>query len=191
MPADDRDQKFERALAQHLRQGSAQTGCPDAETLAGYQERSLSPDGMAQWKQHIAGCAVCQETLALVEATEKQLAEEWNEQPIREMQAAAMRSLPSPKATTTSGPALIEKERRPTLLRWAVPVGAIAAGVLVWIGIHEQRHLQLSKPAGTQIALNREPAPEQKMAQPAATPAAPPAERDDRRKQLDAETARK
>jgi len=48
MPADDRDQKFERALAQHLRRGSAQTGCPDAETLAAYQERSMSPGDMAR-----------------------------------------------------------------------------------------------------------------------------------------------
>jgi len=98
MPADDRDQKFDRALAQHLRRGSVETGCPDAETLAAYQERSLSPDDMVQWKQHIAGCAACQETLALAEATEKQLAEQWNEQPVRAMEAAAMQSLRSPKA---------------------------------------------------------------------------------------------
>jgi hypothetical protein len=62
MPADDRDPKFERALAQHLRGGSAAAGCPDAETLAAYHERSLSLEEMANWKQHIAGCAVCQET---------------------------------------------------------------------------------------------------------------------------------
>ena len=191
MPADDRDQKFERALAQHLRLGSAQTGCPDAETLAAYQERSLSPDDMVQWKQHIAGCAACQETLALVEATEKQLAEQCNEQPLPAMEAATMHSLGSPKAAAASAPVLIEKKRRPMLLRWAIPVGAIAAGVLVWIGIHEQRDLHLSKPVGTQVALNREPAPEQPMAQPAATPAAPPAERDDRQKRLGEETARK
>jgi len=190
MPADDRDQKFERALAQHLRRGSAQTGCPDVETLAAYQERSLSPEDMAQWKQHIAGCAACQETLALVEATEKQLAEHGNEQPVPAIEVAAMRSLLSPKAAAASGPALIEKKRRPTLLRWAVPVGAIAAGVLVSIGIYEQRNPQMSKLGGTQVALNREPAPEQKVAQPEVAPAAPPAERDDR-KQLDAETARK
>jgi hypothetical protein len=190
MPADDRDQKFDRALAQHLRRGSVETGCPDAETLAAYQERSLSLDEMAQWKQHIAGCAACQETLALVETTEKQLAEEWNEEPIPVMQAAMRSPIPR-KTAAASGPAPVEKMRRPALLRWAVPVGAIAAGVLVWIGIHEQHDLYLSKPARDQVALNREPAPDQKISQAAPTPAAPPAERDDRSKQLDAEAARK
>ena len=81
MPADDRDPKFERALAHHLRAGSA-AGCPDAETLAAYQERSLSLEERAHWKQHIAGCAACQETLALVETTENQLAEEWQGQDV-------------------------------------------------------------------------------------------------------------
>ena len=41
MPSDERDQEFERALAQHLRGGSAQANCPDAETLAAYHERNL------------------------------------------------------------------------------------------------------------------------------------------------------
>src|SRR5215475_4273448 len=88
MPADDRDQKFERALAKHLR-GDSATACPDAETLAAYHERSLSLEEMAQWKQHIVGCAACQEALALVETTEKELAEQWREQALPVLEAAA------------------------------------------------------------------------------------------------------
>ena len=57
MAVDDRDPKFERALARELRGDSAQAGCPDAETLAAYHERSLSLEEMAHWKQHISGCA--------------------------------------------------------------------------------------------------------------------------------------
>ncbi len=75
MPSDD--PKFERALAQHLRGGSAQANCPDAETLAAYHERNLSLEEMAKWKQHISACETCQEALALVETTENQLAEDW------------------------------------------------------------------------------------------------------------------
>src|SRR6202007_1380000 len=80
MPFDDRDPKFERALAQHLRGGASQATCPDAETLAAYHERNLSIDEMARWKEHISACEVCQEALALVETTEKQLAEDWEGQ---------------------------------------------------------------------------------------------------------------
>src|SRR5260221_361031 len=66
MAFDDRDPKFERALAQHLRGGAAQATCPDAETLAAYHERNLSIDEMARWKEHISACEACQEALALV-----------------------------------------------------------------------------------------------------------------------------
>jgi len=202
MPADDREQKFERALAQHLRAGAGHTGCPDAETLAAYHERTLSLEEMAQWKQHIASCAACQEALALVEVTEKELAEEWKEHAIPVVEAAArpapakasaLRAIVSEKVAAAAGPlAVLEKKRRPMLLRWAVPVGAIAAGVLVWIGIHEQHAPESAKQAGTEVAMNRrEVAPEATMTQPAARPAEPFAERDDKRAQLDEETARK
>src|ERR1700688_1174399 len=89
MPSDDRDPKFERALAQHLRGGSAQANCPDAETPAAYQERNLSLEEMARWKQHISACEACQEALALVEVTENQLAEDWQKQEIPVLEEAS------------------------------------------------------------------------------------------------------
>src|SRR5215469_12585713 len=177
MPADDRDQKFERALAHDLR-GDSAAACPDAETLAAYHERSLSLEEVAHWKQHISSCATCQETLALVETTEKQLAEDWENNAIPVLAVAAeppapMRSLaapgeegPSEETSATTSPAPVEiapRGRRPALLRWAIPVGALAAGVLVWIGIHQQRVLTRQS-EGVQIA-QQKPAlpPEQKL----------------------------
>ena len=192
MPADDRDPKFERALAQHLR-GDSAGACPDAETLAAYQERSLSLEEMAHWKQHISGCAACQETLALVETTEKQLKEDWENKEIPVFAAAgqppaAMRSLAAVNeeapaeqtpAARVAAPVEIAWRPRPALLRWAIPVGAAAAGVLLWIGFHEQRASQPSKSAIVQMTKNLPapvPAPEQKLNDGGQT--APPMERD-------------
>src|SRR5689334_4427632 len=71
MAVDDRERNFEKAMARELR-GDALNGlhCPDAETLAAYHERLLSPEEMAAQKSHIASCAGCQEVLATLEVTE-------------------------------------------------------------------------------------------------------------------------
>jgi len=71
MAIDDRERNFEKALARELR-ADALNGlhCPDAETLAAYHERMLSPEELVAQKSHIAGCARCQEILATLELTE-------------------------------------------------------------------------------------------------------------------------
>ena len=192
MPSDD--PKFERALAQHLRGGSAQANCPDAETLAAYHERNLSLEEMAKWKQHISACEACQEALALVEVTENQLAEDWEERGIPVLEAASLpgahaASVPirstnmtgsgAPQAAATS---VAINRRRPALLRWAIPLGAVAAGVLVWIGIHEQSVLHAPQSKSVEVAQNREApaAQDQKFSAPE-TKVQPPTERDSRR----------
>src|SRR5260370_28089480 len=85
MASDERDRSFDRALARHLRSdGSARDGaispsrefspageCPDPETLAAYHERSLLPEELNSWKEHIVGCAHCQTILAQLEATDE------------------------------------------------------------------------------------------------------------------------
>src|SRR6202011_6349562 len=76
MSSEDREKQFERGLARHLRGGSPDAACPDAEMLAAYHERTFSQEEMEQWKQHIAGCARCQQTLALVERSEVAMREE-------------------------------------------------------------------------------------------------------------------
>jgi len=77
MATDDREQQFERALARLLRDASPDSQCPDAETLSAYHERTLPLDQMTLWKEHISGCVLCQEILALVEQSENVHTEEW------------------------------------------------------------------------------------------------------------------
>ncbi|HET7107598.1 MAG TPA: YCF48-related protein [Candidatus Acidoferrum sp.] len=164
MPSDDRDTKFERALAQHLRGGQAQANCPDAETLAAYHERNLTLEEMARWKEHISACEACQEAMALVETAEKQLAAEWEDRGVPALEEAAMtrvlagsspnRSVPAAAAAEpkAAGAPVAVMRRRPALLRWAIPLGAVAAGVLVFIGIYEQRAAKVAQYSDTIVA---------------------------------------
>jgi hypothetical protein len=170
MPSDDRDPKFERALARHLRGGSAEANCPGAETLAAYHERNLSLEEMAQWKQHISACEACQEALALVEATENQITEDWEKREIPVLEAAstpgahrastlersAILSASSAPRPTPTSPVAINR-RRPAVLRWAIPLGAVAAGVLVFIGLYERRSPVMRRPLNTEMARNQTP----------------------------------
>src|SRR6267378_1244532 len=85
MAPDERDRIFDKALARHLRAAgssqdpansssreSARVGeCPGPETLGAYHERSLLPEEMNSWKEHIVGCANCQNILAQLEATDE------------------------------------------------------------------------------------------------------------------------
>src|SRR5437588_5242292 len=84
MAPDERDRSFDKALARHLRAESslqdssnspsrgfgAAGECPGPETLAAYHERSLLPEEMNSWKEHIVGCGRCQAILAELEATD-------------------------------------------------------------------------------------------------------------------------
>jgi Photosynthesis system II assembly factor YCF48 len=164
MPTDDREQQFERALARRLRDASPDSQCPDAEALAAYHERTLPFDQMALWKEHIAGCARCQETLALVERsedvqTELVHAEEWQNEGVLggkfEALASAAPRAAAPRTASseirrTAAPAvepgtLPEVRRRPPW-PWIIPLGTLAACVIVWIGVREirtQRHNQV------------------------------------------------
>jgi hypothetical protein len=165
MPADDRDQQFERALAKHLRNASPDSACPDAEILAAYHEGTLSLEGMTGWKEHIDGCTRCQESLALVEQTANVHAEEWEHQgesqPVE--QTAHPQVLPSAHGVTRlseQAPALapisaatIRRTRPPW--RLLVPLGALAAGAIIWVGVREMRTQQLQQLAESQMAQNR------------------------------------
>jgi hypothetical protein len=169
MGSDERDQQFERALDRHLRGAAQDAACPDPETLAAYHERMLSLEEMARWKEHIAGCARCQEALALVEQSETALAEGWqSEQVLASARAtgavnlvAAAQAIPAqetagsavPKAKTTE----IRKSAR--LKRWTVPIGAIAATLVVGVGWYEIRMTHEKAASPVQVAENRETAP--------------------------------
>ena len=172
MPTDDREQQFERALARHLRSASPDSNCPDAETLAAYHERTVSLEEMARWKEHIAGCARCQETLALVEQSEDVRAEERQEQkvpaPVFEekgrpatKRATGMDLRQEEQAREVVRAELAEASRKaPSRVRWrwAVPIGALAAGLIVWVGVREIQVQRRDEAQSVQMAKNQQPA---------------------------------
>src|SRR5208283_3310770 len=192
MPSDDRDQQFDRALARHLRSASPDAACPDAEILAAYHERSLSLEEMARWKAHIASCLRCQETLALLEQTESVAANDWEKGQVpaalqanrsmsagkniagmkttREMLAASAVSAP---VAMSSAAKVAEKPGRRVPWSVAVPAGALAAGLLVWLAVHEVTNFSMKKDANVQVAENRETLPPVSSTAPQSSKAAP------------------
>ena len=189
MAADERDRRFDKALARHLRSAApageparlpafpaSQGGaCPDSETLAAYHERSLLSEQLNSLKEHIAGCAHCQALLAQLEATDQislQAAEQAEVLAEKEsdsvMAARNLESFPAAAAPSQSqrAPAAAppKKSRRALLLRgarwqWLAPAGAIAAGLLVWIALHENQPLALPRLKEVQIATKQPPPP--------------------------------
>src|SRR6267378_4330951 len=189
MAADERDRRFDKALARHLRSAApageparlpavpaSQGGaCPDSETLAAYHERSLLSEQLNSLKEHIVGCAHCQALLAQLEATDQislQAAEQVEVLAEKEsdsvMAARNLESFPVAAAPSQSqrAPAAAppKKSRRALLLRgarwqWLAPAGAIAAGLLVWIALHENQPLPLPSLQQVQVATKQAPPP--------------------------------
>jgi len=188
MAPEDRDRNFDKALARHLRSAAPDGGaapmsgatasrsaaCADPETLAAYHERSLLPEEMNSWKEHIVGCAHCQTILAQLEATDEipLQAFEKEEAVVKELEPmmaarnleafskAAASSQYRRRAETTPR----KKSRRVLLLRgarwqWLAPAGALAAGLLVWIAMHENRPLPRPSLDHVQIATKQAPPP--------------------------------
>jgi hypothetical protein len=170
MPSEDRDRLFEKALARHLRSeaaAAAESACLEAEVLAAYHERLLTSEEMSAAKEHLVSCARCQGILAQLEATqdvnvlqnrEEDLVVAGAAFPVKsgevveEADAAASVLPPDQKATNVAE----FRSKRNSRLRWAAPAAAIAAGLLLWIGLRDYRS-QLSKKSEptTQIAENR------------------------------------
>jgi Carboxypeptidase regulatory-like domain/Photosynthesis system II assembly factor YCF48 len=172
MPTDDRGRQFERALARHLRDAADST-CPDSEILAAYYQRTLSPEEMAKRAKHIASCQRCQQTLSFVEQTENDEAEEWKEQDLAVMlqqtgarpalQRAAAAEIPAGQsnraaAASRAAPVAMAKRHRRASWRWMLPMGALAAGAIVWIGVNEVRTQQRKAAASVELAENRQAA---------------------------------
>src|SRR6266568_2217241 len=180
MGPDERDRRFDKALSRHLRasHGAAEAAlqrgsCPDAETLAAYHERSLLPEELNSWKEHIVGCAHCQVILAQLESTDQiplEAADKEEALAMKEsvaaMAAQNLETLPVAAAPSKSQPApetRLREKARPFRLssgvrwRWLAPAGALAAGLLVWIAVHENEKPHLPALPTTQIAKNQEP----------------------------------
>jgi hypothetical protein len=170
MATDDREKQFERALARHWSNASPDSACPDAEILAAYHERTLSLEEMAHWKEHITSCVRCQEILALVEQSETVPAEDWSREVVADLLPAGrfqamgapaprasgnLKATPLPEVILAAGGASeIRSVRRRPPWRWIAPLGAIAAAVMVWIGMREIRLQHLEQGHVTEIAAN-------------------------------------
>src|SRR5882762_4697726 len=175
MAPEDRDRNFDKAIARHLRSAAASSdsakqaagppsgreACPDTETLAVYHERSLLPEELNSWKEHIVACAHCQALLAHLELTDDiplHAAEEVEVFAMADAQhapyAQKIESLPRPAAR--EGPRA-SRLTRGVRWRWMAPAGAIAAGLLVWIAIHENEH-PFPSSNEVKIVKNQEPA---------------------------------
>jgi hypothetical protein len=194
MAFDERDRNFEKALARHLRpvadsetsanphgrEQSADAKCPDAEILAAYHERSLSQEELLSWKSHIAGCAHCQELLADLELTDAIPLDATVERvsdsvlALAAQQEAAMpqgarravAAIPASSPKVQSFPA-----KRYSVLRWIAPAGAIAAGLVVWIALRENKLAPQQTAERVEMAAKMEPAapaPTSKLAEPLA-----------------------
>jgi Photosynthesis system II assembly factor YCF48 len=132
MPSDDRERSFENALARHLRPDAPHVGCSDPETLAAYHERSLAPVQMASLQAHLSDCPRCQQILAYLQSTDE-----------IPMPAA---NIAAPQAAAAKSGVRTFPTRRHTLWRWVAPAGALAAGLLVWVAVHENNSPQIAIP---------------------------------------------
>jgi hypothetical protein len=174
---EDRERKFEQALARHLRaeagagadtDGSA-VACPDAEVLAAFHERMLSSEEMNAVKEHVSGCSRCQEVLVHLESTDS-VELQGEEEKILEMREPvlagsavgvfAQAAIPAAAASTkTTAPPLraprdISAARGGKLLRWVAPAGAIAAGFLIWAVVRDKLH-EIAPAQNIQVAQQR------------------------------------
>ena len=190
MAPDERDRIFDKALARHLRAAgssqdpvnsssreSARVGeCPGPETLAAYHERSLLPEEMNSWKEHIVGCANCQTILSHLEATDEIPLQAAIEDRVLAPQEFAHQAT----ASRRSQPAILPKQsRRARLLhgtrwQWLAPAGALAASLLVWIALHEKQPLAPPNLKAVQVATNQAPPPPPPSVSRAAQETSPP-----------------
>src|SRR6266850_1566840 len=191
MAPEDRDRNFDKAIARHLRSAAASSdsakqaagppslreACPDTETLAAYHERALLPEELNSWKEHIVACAHCQELLAHLELTDDIPLHAAEEVELFAM-ADAQHAPYAQKIESPPRPAAREGQRASRLTRgvrwrWMAPAGAIAAGLLVWIALHEHEP-PFRSPNEVKIAKNEEPAGPPPLVSASGTAAASP-----------------
>ena len=178
MAPDERDRSFDKALVRHLRAGSASQDpanslsrestrlgeCPGPETLAAYHERSLLPAEMNSWKEHIVGCVNCQTILSHLEATDAIPLESADEAKTLAPAESAHHVAASIQHQPAAPAILPQQSRRARLLRsarwqWLAPAGALAAGLLVWIALHEKQPLAPPNMNEIQVATKETPPP--------------------------------
>jgi len=147
-----RDNALDRLLARTLRTtraADASGDCPDAEQLAAWCDEALTDSERATLEPHIADCARCQAQLA-----------------------AMVRMTPPAQPVST------RRMMWPQLWRWAVPAGAAATAVALWISTQPT-----PLPVPQRVATD---APADVLLSGSAKPQDQPAESQDELKQSDA-----
>jgi hypothetical protein len=169
MALDDHDRNLEKALARHLRpslasdsslgsgvssasDASSALSCPDAEILAAYHDGSLSAEERNAWKSHVLACDDCQlvlehlatpvdELVALEEAAASVVVAAPSTSRVASAVTSGAASALATAASIVPVPASVVSIARPrkVYFRWLVPAGAIAAGLLTWVVIHESQ----------------------------------------------------
>ena len=133
----------------------------------------MLPEELNSWKEHIVGCAHCQVILAQLESTDQiplEAADKEEALALKESVAAmAAQNLETllvaaaPSKSQAAPETRLREKARPFRLssgvrwRWLAPAGALAAGLLVWIAVHENEKPHLRSLPATQIAKNQEP----------------------------------
>lgn len=167
MPSEDREHLFENALAHQLRADASSQpvsgACCDAEILAAYHERSLSTEEMTSVQAHVGECEHCRQILAHLAATD-------------EIPVAVPRPIPEVIPASKPNLRITPAPRRP-YWRWVAPAGALAAALLVWVTVHENRSLRLPSPAPQSSVAPMETAKDQPASPPQSTGASIPAAR--------------
>jgi len=175
MPSEERDRQFERALQRHLRADAGDRTCPDAETVAAYHDGTLALEELTKWKEHIGGCKRCQGTLALLEESSPVALDDSERKGIEHRVTAFSATPMNRSAGFTEEDDFVEalslhkegiaareatRALRPKAWRWVVPLGALAAGLIVFVAIRDNK-ARFSESAKTQMAENRAiPAPQ-------------------------------
>ena len=128
--------------------------CLDAATLAAFHEGTLAGSEIVVVKEHVANCSQCQKILMQLEATDEipLPAEAGEDLKMRESVLStgglyvdyAARQTPNLTVAGQPTPALkaphdISTGRGFKALRWAAPAGAIAAGLLIWIVVRDNK----------------------------------------------------
>jgi len=172
--------------------------CPDAATLAAFHEGTLSNEEMKATTEHIAGCSRCQQVLLLLEATDEIPLQVEIENDLKMGESVlstgalyvdyAARQTPSLTVAGQPTPASkpphdISRGRGFKALRWAAPAGAIAAGLLIWIVLRDNKEQTLSHFENVQVAQRQ--STEERPPTPRALPTSPAPEPSTKITQLD------
>jgi cytoskeletal protein RodZ len=171
--------------------------CPDAGTLAAFHEGLLLNAEMNATTEHLAGCSRCQHVLLLLEASDEIPSQVEMENDFKKREPVlstgalyvdyAARQTPSLTVAgqpTPASKAPHDISRGPGFkaLRWAAPAGAIAAGLLIWIAMRDNK-VQNTNFENVQVA--QQQSTEERPATPRALPPSPPPEPATKIAQLD------